>query len=55
MKKLPQQKIPDYVIENIARMMLPEIQKFYETDEGKAYFEEWKSEHNGDENKSKSG
>lgn len=30
-------KIPKYVIEKLARMILPEIQKFYESDKGKAF------------------
>lgn len=31
-------KIPKYVIEELARMILPEIQKFYESDKGKAFY-----------------
>lgn len=31
-------KIPKFVIEELARMILPEIQKFYESDEGKAFY-----------------
>ena len=38
------QAIPQYIIEGFARMVLPKIQEFYETDEGKAYLEKWKTE-----------
>lgn len=38
------QEIPQYIIDSFARLLLPEIQKFYESDEGKAYFEKWKAE-----------
>lgn len=37
-------EIPQYIIDGIARMLLPEIQKFYESDEGKELFEKWKEE-----------
>ncbi|MCL2638876.1 MAG: hypothetical protein FWD48_10980 [Oscillospiraceae bacterium] len=35
--------IPDYHIESLARCLLPEIQKFFDSDEGKREFEEWKA------------
>lgn len=38
------QAIPQYIIEDFARLLIPEIQEYYETDEGKAYFEQWKAE-----------
>lgn len=38
------EEIPQYIIDGIARMLLPEIQKFYESDEGKAELEKWKAE-----------
>ena len=34
--------IPDYEIDAIARCLLPKIQKFYESEEGRREFEEWK-------------
>ena len=34
--------IPQHEIEALAACLLPTIQKFYETDEGKRIFEEWK-------------
>ena len=33
--------IPDAAIERIARVMLPMIQKYYESDEGKIELENW--------------
>ena len=39
------EKIPQYEIESIAKILLPQIQKFFESPEGKKEFEEWKSEH----------
>lgn len=30
-------EIPQYVIDELARMLLPEIQKFYESPEGREY------------------
>ncbi len=33
--------VPDSVIESMARCLLPKIQAFYESDEGKKMFEEW--------------
>lgn len=42
--------IPDAVIERIARVMLPMIQKYYESDEGKMELEKWKQEKGEQEN-----
>lgn len=33
--------IPQHVIERIARCMLPDIQAYYESEEGKREFAEW--------------
>lgn len=33
-----EEKIPQYVIESLARLMLPEIQKFYESERGKDFY-----------------
>ena len=38
-------KIPDYVIDDIARCLLPKIQAYFESPEGQAAFEAWKQEH----------
>ncbi len=40
-KKQPDTNIPQHEIEALARCLLPEIQKFFESPEGKNYFEEW--------------
>lgn len=37
-------KFPDDVVNALARMLLPEIQKAYESAEGQEEFEKWKSE-----------
>lgn len=42
--------IPEHDIEALARCLMPEIQRFFESDEGKRGFEEWKREQ---ENKNK--
>ena len=34
--------IPRHEIEAVAQCLLPEIQKFFESEEGKQEFEEWK-------------
>ena len=34
--------IPKYEIKALARCLLPEIQKFFESEEGQREFEEWK-------------
>ena len=34
-------EIPDYAIERIARCLLPMIQSYYESDEGKAELAAW--------------
>ena len=35
-------EIPEFVYESLARSLLPIIQKYYESDEGKRAFSEWK-------------
>jgi len=37
-------RIPEHEIEALARCLLPEIQKFFKSEEGKQEFEEWKAE-----------
>ena len=34
-------EIPDYVIDSIARSLLPVIRNYYETDEGRKSFKDW--------------
>ena len=38
----PVEIIPDYVFESLALCALPIIQAYYESEEGKKAFEEWK-------------
>ena len=35
-------EIPEFVYESLARSLRPVIQKYYESDEGKRAFSEWK-------------
>ena len=39
-------EIPDHVIHTFARCLLPEIQNYFESEEGKKEFEEWKKRQN---------
>ena len=34
-------EIPEYVFESLARSLLPVIQKYYESEDGKKVFAEW--------------
>ena len=43
-KKQLDTNIPQHEIEALARCLLPEIQKFFESPEGKKEFEEWKAQ-----------
>lgn len=36
--------LPEHVIEDIARCILPDIIAYYESEEGQREFEKWKSE-----------
>ena len=36
-------EIPEYVFETLARSLLPVIQKYYESEDGKNAFAEWKA------------
>ena len=36
-------EIPKYVLESLARSLLPVIQKYYESADGKKVFAEWKA------------
>ena len=40
--------IPKHEMEAFARILLPEIQKFFEREEGKQEFEEWKAKQGSD-------
>lgn len=36
-------EIPEYVFESLARSLLPVIQEYYESEDGKKAFSEWKA------------
>lgn len=38
-------EIPNYVIVSLAKLLLPEIETFYYSEEGKAYFAKWDLNH----------
>lgn len=40
--------IPQHEIEALARCLLSDILKFYESEEGRQEFEEWKQKNNSD-------
>ncbi|MCM1060311.1 MAG: hypothetical protein NC452_08450 [Eubacterium sp.] len=42
-------EIPQYIIDELARMLLPEIQKFYSNDENNICCDNLKSEQNNNE------
>ena len=42
--------IPLHEIEALARILLPQIQAFFESEEGKKEFEDWKNEKKPDSN-----
>ena len=46
-------EIPQYIIDELARMLLPEIQKFYFNNEGKNFYENCKEEQENNEVKQK--
>ena len=41
---IQQTAIPDFAVETLARLLLPALQAFYESPEGRAEFEAWKAE-----------
>ena len=43
------EEIPEFVYESLARSLLPVIQKYYESDEGKRAFAEWKAKKEADD------
>ena len=42
--------IPEHEIENIARILLPDILAFYESEEGQREFAEWKAKRDAAKN-----
>lgn len=50
MKKYPKidytkVELPEELLTSFAKALAPEIRKFYDSDEGKAYFEKWLTKH----------
>ncbi len=50
MKKYPKidytnVELPEELLTSFAKALVPEIRKFYDSDEGKAYFEKWLANH----------
>ena len=43
-------EIPEFVYESLARSLLPVIQKYYESDDGKQAFAEWKVKKDAEKN-----
>ena len=43
-------EVPAFVYESLARSLLPVIQKYYESDEGKRAFAEWKQKNKTERN-----
>lgn len=43
-KKQYHPKIPDYELEAIARCLLPDMQSYFESNEGKRAFAEWQAQ-----------
>ena len=37
--------LPEELLNSCAKALVPEIRAFYESDEGKAYFEKWLAKH----------
>ena len=38
-------ELPEELLTSFAKALAPEIRKFYNSDEGKAYFEKWLAKH----------
>ena len=45
-------EIPEYVFESLARSLLPVIQKYYESADGKKVFAEWKAKNKSSDSSS---
>ena len=45
-------EIPEYVFESLARNLLPVIQKYYESEDGKKAFAEWKAKNKSSDSSS---
>ena len=38
-------ELPEELLTSFAKALAPEIRKFYDSDEGKAYYEKWLAKH----------
>ncbi len=38
-------ELPEELLNSFAKALLPEIRKFYDSDEGKTYYQKWLSKH----------
>ena len=38
-------ELPEELLTSFAKALVPEIRKFYDSDEGKAYYEKWLAKH----------
>lgn len=38
-------ELPEELLTSFAKALVPEMRKFYDSDEGKAYFEKWLANH----------
>lgn len=47
--------IPEHQIETIARCLLPDILKFYESEEGQREFTEWKAQREAERTRNSEG
>ena len=45
-------EIPEYDFESLARSLLPVIQKYYESEDGKKVFAEWKAKNKSSDSSS---
>ncbi len=45
MKQYPYIELPEELLASLAKALTPEIRKFYDSDEGEAYFEHWLAKH----------
>lgn len=51
----PTPKVPDHVVESLARCILPSIRKYFDSEAGQKEFEEWKSKKGWSDTKNSHG
>ena len=42
--EIQKESVPDFVVDSLARCLLPKIQDYFASPEGQAAFEEWKQQ-----------